>query len=192
MKTFADYLFIALLTLLPFSFTSCGGDDDLEGNSDFIELTFNGKTYKESIPVFGYVFLEDVFTDSEGRGITITNVSIDAFEKYGFSFMPSIGHFARKADWEFAKTGECLHKYDFGNIWEGEFDVENFTLVTELEIYADGTFYGLMDGKHYVNSIKDVKDGVQVEGTFSGTYYCSENRGECEIHGRYRMTLNVI
>lgn len=139
MKTFADYLFIALLTLLPFSFTSCGGDDDLEGNSDFIELTFNGKTYKESIPVFGYVFLEDVFTDSEGRGITITNVSIDAFEKYGFSFMPSIGHFARKADWEFAKTGECLHKYDFGNIWEGEFDVENFTLVTELEIYADGT-----------------------------------------------------
>ena len=142
--------------------------------------------------MFGYVFLEDVFTDSEGRGITITNVSIDAFEKYGFSFMPSIGHFARKADWEFAKTGECLHKYDFGNIWEGEFDVENFTLVTELEIYADGTFYGLMDGKHYVNSIKDVKDGVQVEGTFSGTYYCSENRGECEIHGRYRMTLNVI
>ncbi|MCL1613713.1 MULTISPECIES: hypothetical protein [Phocaeicola] len=193
MKNFTYYLVMALLALLPLSLTSCNNDDDLEnGSSDYIELTFNGKTYKESIPAFGYVYLDDTETDSEGRRITLTNVSIDAFDKYGFSFMPSIGHFAKKSDLMSAKPGEYLHKSAFGNIWEGEFNVENFTLVTDLEIFDDDTYYELMNGKHYVNSIKEIgNEEVQIEGTFNGTYYCSDNDKECEIQGKYRMTLNV-
>ena len=108
---------MALLALLPLSLTSCNDDDDVNnGNSDYIELTFNGKTYRESIPVFGYVILDDALTDSEGKRVTLTNVSLDAFDKYGFSFMPSIGHFTKKSDLVSAKTGEYLHKSDFGYI----------------------------------------------------------------------------
>ncbi|OKZ11143.1 MAG: hypothetical protein BHV76_05020 [Phocaeicola plebeius] len=119
--------------------------------------------------------LSDAYeTDSEGRRITLTNVSIDAFDKYGFSFMPSIGHFAKKSDLMSAKPGEYLHKSAFGNIWEGEFNVENFTLVTDLEIFDDETYYELMNGKHYVNSIKEIgNEEVQIEGTFNGTYYAA-------------------
>lgn len=195
MKKFINYLFMTLLTFLPLTLTSCNDDDNdnLKGEtSDYIELTFNGKTYRGSIPVFGYVILDDTETDSEGRRITITNVVVDAFDKYGFSFMPSISHFAKKSDLMSAKTGEYLHKSDFGNIWEGEFNVENFTFVSDLEIFDDNTYYELIDGKHYINSIKETGDEwVQIEGTFTGNYYCSENNKECEINGKYRMTLNV-
>lgn len=193
MKSITYYLTMTLLVLLPLSLTSCNNDDDLEnGNSDYIELTFNGKTYKESIPAFGYAILDGTETDSEGRRVTLTNVIVDAFDKYGFSFMPSIGHFAKKSDLMSAKTGEYLHKSRFGNIWEGEFNVENFTLVTGLEVFDDNTYYELTNGKHYVNSIKEIgNEEVQIEGTFNGTYYCSDNDKECEIQGKYRMTLNV-
>lgn len=192
MKKFNFCLVMVLLAFLPLVLTSCNGDDDDFESSDYIEVTLNGKTYKETIPVFGYVFLDGTETDSKGRRITLTNVALDAFDKYGFSFMPSIGHFSKKSDLLAAKTGEFLHKSDFGNILEGEFKVENFTLVTDLEIFDDDTFYELMDGKHYVNSIKEVgSEEVQIEGTFSGTYYCSDNDKECEIQGKYKMTLNV-
>lgn len=43
---------------MPFALASCSDDDENsdEGQSDYLEITLNGKTYKEYIPVFGYVF----------------------------------------------------------------------------------------------------------------------------------------
>ena len=155
-------MFVALLVFLPLSVTSCSDDDDLEtGSSDYLELTFNGKTYRESIPAFGYVFLDVTETDSEGKRVTITSVSADLFsDKYGFSFMPSIGHFSGKEDLMAAKPGAYLHKHRFGSIWEGEFTVENFTLVTDLEIYSTDSYYELTNGTHQVTSIKEVGNDV--------------------------------
>lgn len=193
MKKFIDYLFIVLLVVLPFSITSCSDDDSDGGSSDYIEVTFNGKTYRESIPGFGYTIQNGTETDSEGRRITITRGAADSFsDKYGFTFMPEIAHFSNKADLMAAKPGTYLHKDDFwGNIWEGDTPVENFTLVTELEIFESDTYYELKNGQHQVTSIKEVGNNVQIEGTFNGTYYCDENNKQCEIQGKYRMTLNV-
>ncbi len=57
---------------------------------------------------------------------------------------------------------------------------------------SSGEFYELVKGTNNVKSIKDVGDGVQVEGTFTGTYECESNNRQCEIKGKYRMTLNVV
>lgn len=57
---------------------------------------------------------------------------------------------------------------------------------------SSGEFYELVKGTNNVKSIKDVEDGVQVEGTFTGTYEYESNNRQCEIKGKYRMTLNVV
>ncbi len=195
MKKFIDFLYIALLAVMPFALASCSDDDENsdEGQSDYLEITLNGKTYKEYIPVFGYVFFEGSQTDSRGRLITLTFVSLDGFsDKYGFKILPGISHYTNKSQLLSASPGNYPHHGDFGNIMQGPLDCENFTLITDLEITNSGEYYELVNGTHNVKSIKDVGDGVQVEGSFTGTYKCESSNRQCEMKGKYRMTLNVL
>ncbi len=189
MKKFI-YLLSTVLCLL-LSFTSCGKDDDPSiGDSDYIEVTFNGKTYTETIPSWGYVILDNAGTDSQGRPISFTNVVIDKFEdQYGFTFMPSIAHFARKSDLMSAEPGKYPHQSDFGNILEGELVCENFTLVSDIEISLD--YYEFVYGTHQVTSIREAGNNAQIEGTFQATYKCEETGRQCQVQGKYRMTLDV-
>lgn len=191
MRKFIYSLYIILL-IVPFMLISCDLDDDdlNESKSDYIEVTINGKTYREDIPIWGYVILDGTERDSKGNVISLTNVVSDSFEeKYGFSFSLSMAHFASKEDLMASKNGEYLHNERFGNVWEGEFFCENFTLVSDLEINFD--YYRFIKGTHYVRSVKGVGNDVQVEGTFDGLYECEENNKQCEVQGKYRMTLDV-
>lgn len=194
MRKFIDFLSITLLAIMPFALASCSDDDDNsgEGKTDYLEITLNGKTYRENIPMFGYVFFEGSETDSKGKLITLTFVTLDGFsDKYGFKILPGISHYTKKSDLLSSSPGTYPHHSDFGNITQGPLDCENFTLVSDLEIISSGEFYELVKGTNNVKSIKDVGDGVQVEGTFTGTYECESNNRQCEIKGKYRMTLNV-
>lgn len=194
MKKFIYFLVAVMCSALSCTLVACNDDDDTGGtsssSSDFLEVTLNGRTYTETIPFWGYVILEGTESDSEGNRISLTNVAIDTFaDKYGFSFLPSIAHFSSKEKLMSAKTGSYPHQDSFGNLLHGEFYCENFTFVSDVEIGDD--YYGLVSGTHQVVSIKDVEDKVQIEGTFTGTYRCERKNTDCEVQGKYRLTLDV-
>lgn len=187
------FLFLVLLFITPYSLISCSEEDDApDTDSDYIEITFNNKTYRETIPSWGYNILDGTETDSVGNRISLTNVMFDEFEdKYGFSFCPGIAHYSKKEDLMAAKPGTYPHQDIFGNITEGEFFCKNFTLVTGLDIFDTNTYYRLKNGTHQVTSIKEVEDYVQIEGKFDGIYEDEDTNKKCEIQGKYRMTLDV-
>lgn len=195
MNRFFNFFFMVVLALLPFSLASCSDNDDDaagEGNgSDFVEITFNGKTYRGNIPAWGYAILDNDRTDQAGKSISITNVIIDNFStKHGFFFMPGIAHYAQKSDLLNAKPGMYPHRCEFNSLGQWDTSCENFTLVTNLESADHNDFFELQNGTHQVKSIKEVGGKVQVEGVFDGIYK-NDNASQYNIRGKYRMTLSV-
>ena len=74
-------------------------------------------------------------------------------------------------------------------ILEGELVCENFTLVSDIEISLD--YYEFAYGTHQVTSIREAGNNAQIEGTFQATYKCEETGRQCQVQGKYRMTLDV-
>ena len=170
---------------------SCNEEDNpIDETSDYLEVTLNGKTYREKIPNWGYSYFDATDKDSSGKPISVNNVIVDLYEKYGFSFFPMIAYYSKKTDLMAAKPGKYLHT---NNIWKtgGVSTCENFTLATDLEIFEYGTYYELTSGTHQVNSIKEIGDNVQIEGVFDGVYKCDENNDKRSIQGKYRITLHT-
>lgn len=195
MKKFIYFLFVMMCVAAPFALVSCSDDDDegggtSAGSSDYLEVTLDGKTYMEDIPAWGYVYLDGTETDSEGNRVSIVNVVIDSFgDQYGFSFLPSIAYYSMKDKLMTAEPGAYLHKNRFGNIWDGEYYCENFTMVSDVEIGT--SYYELVSGTHQIRSVRSVGNEVQIEGTFDGVYKCDKSQSQCEVQGKYRMTLDV-
>ena len=90
-------MLLPTIMLIALAFISCGGDDDNEetggsSSNDYIEITLNGKTYRDNIKLWSYVQIDPVGKDAEGNPLTATYDMEDHFEKYGFSFLFGIVH----------------------------------------------------------------------------------------------------
>ena len=108
MKNRLYYLLITIFCFLVLP--SCNEEDNpIDETSDYLEVTLNGKTYREKIPNWGYSYFDATDKDSSGKPISVNNVIVDLYEKYGFSFFPMIAYYSKKTDLMAAKPGKYLH-----------------------------------------------------------------------------------
>lgn len=175
-KNFFSVLVCVLLSTL--TFTSCSDDDEeVSGNGDFIEVTFDGKTYRHDVyGIYVQVDLED--------DMLMTNSTEDVFYDDGFQFFYSIFHY---------EDLNKLLKSSTGNYGISEYSVyernaRNLDFTASLESNAGDAWWVAESGTHKVTSIKAVEEGVQIEGSFDIMMYGDEN-GERKVSGKYRMTV---
>ena len=160
--------------------TSCSGDDDGSDGGidkgDFIEVTFDGKTYKKN--VFGAYALVPVSDD------LVYCCSIeDAFSDKGFDFFYGFTMPKEDNDVLNSSTGtyRAVESIKVDN-------VKNFDFVGDLEIYTKDEFYFVVSGTHKVTSICKADRGVEIEGTFDLKMDEFETYEIKQVKGKYRMT----
>ena len=185
MKKLHSMMMMLAIMVTALGFAACSDDDDDNNgkgkSGDYIEITLNGKTYKEYL--LGIYGNGSIAEDSEGRPISLTNTTEDVFEKYGFSFFMGITHYSRKNELLASKPGTyyCLEDLDV-------YDYDNYKIfVFWPSLMIDYNDYDWVSGTHKVTSIKEVNGEVQVEGNFTGEF---EFEGEsCNVKGSYRITI---
>lgn len=165
--------------------TSCTDDDDNNGgsaNSGYIEVTLNGKTYKESSNSLFYEQVAPVGTDSDDKPLTLTYDGQKHFADDGFAFFFGMVHYSRKEDLLASKTGEyrCAEK-----IYQKDF-LNNLTFVPD-DLTIDYKEYEWESGTHKVTSIKEVNGNVQIEGSFVLTYNVDDE--DLIVKGKYKMII---
>lgn len=185
-KLHSILMLLPTIMLIALAFISCGGDDDNEetggsSSNDYIEITLNGKTYRDNIKLWSYVQIDPVGKDAEGNPLTATYDMEDHFEKYGFSFLFGIVHYSKINDLLASKPGTYHCTKD---LFEDDY-YSNLTFWSKLTI--DYNEYEWVEGTHKVNSIKEVNGHVQIEGTFTSTFWSGIESSNVE--GRYRVTI---
>lgn len=180
MKSWKNYWMIAVMAVLgTWCLTSCSDDDEMSGGGDFIEVTFDGKTYREEM--FGIYAMTLV-----GDDLALSYSTEDVFEGKGFSFfygmlMPETEH-----DILDCSTGTYRAVDDFYND-----EVRAFDFTADLEFWDKDEFYYVLDGKHKVTSIRKVDRGIEIEGTFDLTMEDDYTYEKKRVTGKYRMTTEA-
>lgn len=97
------------------------------------------------------------------------------------SFLFGIVHYSRINDLLASKPGTYHCTKD---LFEDDY-YSNLTFWSKLTI--DYNEYEWVEGTHKVNSIKEVNGHVQIEGTFTSTFWSGIE--SCNVEGRYRVTI---
>ena len=179
MKKLYSTIMLLAMMVTALSFTACGDDEEEENGSssstDFIEVTVNGKTYRENI--FG-VYTQFQLGDED---MVFTGLVEDLFYEEGFSLFLGLTHSEKKDKLLSCSPGSYGVSKKIG------FDDEpdNLCLYPQFEMHRD--IYHLVRGSHQVTSIRKTKKGVQVCGNFSITMSCDDEK--VTLKGKYGMTV---
>jgi hypothetical protein len=189
-KTYSTVMMLAMM-VAALSFTACGGDDDDnddigngggDSSSSYIEVKFDGDTYREAIPEWICAQIDNMGTDSQGKKLTYTYDMVAHFKNnYGFNFMFGIVHYRNRADLLASSPGSYL----CGGSISDRSILNNLTFYPLFEL--DGDEYDLVDGYHNVRSIQSVGGDVRIEGSFTTVF---ERRGDTKnIQGSYSILI---
>jgi len=188
-KLYSTIMMLAMM-VAALSFAACGGDDEDDGGggnissgSCFIEVSFGGKTYKETISdKWAYAQIDPVGTDDQNKKLTYTYDMTAHFEDTkGFLFMYGIVHYRNKADLLASPTGSYGCAKD---ILDDSF-YNNLTFSPLFEI--DGDEYEFINGTHQVKSIKKINNDVYVEGSFTAVFTLDGDTRN--LSGSYKMLI---
>ena len=179
MKKIKDFLKITSLAIWGLlCFTSCSDEDGGNGG-DFIEVTFDGKTYKSD--VYGVYALVPVRND-----LVLCYSTEDIFSNKGFGLFYGMVMSESEEDILDSSTGTYRAVYDF----DGS-DVRNFDFTLDLEFYDKDEYYYVESGTHKVTSIRKVEGGVEIEGTFDVRLEENFSYEEKHVKGKYRITTEA-
>lgn len=180
MKSWKNYLMITVMAVLgTWCLTSCSDDDEPGGGGDFIEVTIDGKTYKED--VFGIYAMTIVDND-----LALCYSTEDVFDGKGFSFFYGMLMPENERDVLNCSTGTYRAVEDF---YDRELKVFDFTC--DLEYYDKDEYYYVQSGKHKVTSIRKVDGEIQIEGTFDVIMEDDYTYEEKHVTGKYRITTEA-
>lgn len=180
MKKLKNYWMIALMAVLgTWCLTSCSDNEEGGGGRDFIEVTIDGKTYKED--VYGIYAMTPVTDD-----LVLCYSTEDVFEDKGFSFYYGMLMPESEEGILNSSTGTYRTVYDFTDD-----DVRNFDFTIDLEYYDIDEYYYVASGTHKVTSIHKVDGGVQIEGTFEAKLEENFSYKEKTVKGKYRLTTEA-
>ena len=168
------------------SFTACGsdnGDDATGGDSSegYIEVKFNGKTYREAINNWEYAQIDPVGKDDQDRKLTFTYDMQAHFENKGFSFMIGIVHFRNRSELLKSASGSYPCAKD---ILDDSF-YNNLTFVPKFHL--DGDEYDFERGTHQVKRISSAENAVYVEGSFTASFKLNSDRQT--VSGSYKIRI---
>jgi hypothetical protein len=161
------------------------GKDDTpsaSSNDDYIEVTLNGKTYKEKLYNGLFAQIEPVGRDKSNRPLTFTYDMVDHFDGKGFSFMLGIIHYTKKD--ELLSLSSPGTYSVCGNVLDDD-QLSNLVLAPTFDY--DYYSYNLQSGTNQVKSIKEVKHGVRITGSFTTTF--AKNGDVKTVKGSYAMTI---
>ena len=179
MKNLKNYWMSAVMAVLgTWCLTSCSKDED-GGGRDFIEVTFDGKTYKED--VYGIYALTLV-----GDDLATCYSTEDVFSGKGFGFFYGMLMPEEEGDLLDSSTGTYRAVDGFYGM-----DQRAFDFTCDLELYGKDEFYYVESGTHKVTSIRKVGGDVQIEGTFD--LVMEDNYGDIKknVKGKYRITTEA-
>ena len=181
MKKLKNYWMIAVMAVLgTWCLTSCSDDDGGGGGGrDFIEVTFDGKTYKKDM--FGIYATTLVDND-----LMLSYSTEDVFDNKGFSFFYGITMPEGEPDILDSSTGTYRAVRDF----KGS-SVRSFDFTADLEFYDKDEYFYVESGTHKVTSIRKVDGGVEIEGTFDVVMEENYTYETKKVKGKYRMTTEA-
>ena len=168
------------------SFTACGsdnGDDATGGDSSegYIEVKFNGKTYREAINNWEYAQIDPVGKDDQDRKLTFTYDMQSHFENKGFSFMFGIVHFRNRSELLKSASGSYPCAKD---ILDDSF-YNNLTFCPMFDLNGDE--YDFERGTHQVKRISGAENAVYVEGSFTASFKLNSDRQT--VSGSYKIRI---
>lgn len=180
MFTMLAIIFVAL------SFTACGSDDDDNASgggssTSYIEVNFNGKTYREKIYEEVLAQIDNSGVDEQGKKLSFTYDMQAHFDNNGFNFMFGIVHYRNKSELLNSIPGSYPCAKD---IVDDNFD-NNLAFIPLLKI--DGDEYEFISGTHQVKKISSASDGVYVEGSFTATFKRDSDRKT--VTGSYKLLI---
>lgn len=179
-----ERLLMVLLCISSVFLAGCSNDDDEEndaiGNTDYIEVTVNGKTYRESVPNFLYA---TIGTDTEGLDLSYSTV--DCFSKKGFSCFYGLVHATHFNDLAKAKPGTYNVTDEISN------NVELFDFSIFYEKGDNGEHYDAVSGTNHVTSVtpQQENDAVIIEGYFDAKMEEMDSYESFRMKGKYRITI---
>lgn len=182
MKTWKNYWMMAVMAILgTWCFTSCSDDEGggFGGGSDFIEVTIDGKTYRENM--YGIYAMTLV-----GDDLALCYSTEDVFSKKGFGLFYGMTMPESEEGILNSSTGTYRAVYNF----YGD-DVRSFDFTLDLEYYDRDEYYYVESGTHKVTSIRKVDRGVEIEGTFDLRLEENTTYEEKHVKGKYRMTTEA-
>lgn len=181
-----ERLLITLLCLSSILFTGCGNDND-EGNgesekADYIEVTINGKTFRESVPNYLYAV-----TGTDTNGLDISFSTVDCFMKKGLGFSCFYGlvHSTRYTDLANAELGTYNVVNDINN------NVKLFDFFIDYDNIGDDKCYESESGTNIITSIipQQENNAVIVEGRFDAKMLEINSYESFRMKGKYRITV---
>ena len=179
MKSLKNYWMIAVMAILgTMGFTSCSSDEGGNGGQDFIEVTIDGKTYRED--VYGIYSLIRTKND-----LVVCYSTEDVFSDRGLGVFYGLTMPESEEEILDSSTGSYRAVEDFRG------DVRNFDFTLDLEYYDTDDYFYVLDGKHKVTSIRKVDGGVQIEGTFDLVMENDYSYEEKSVKGKYRITTEA-
>lgn len=173
-----QFMMLSIITLMStWFFTSCSSDDNDDAGGDFIEISFNGKTYRKN--VYGIYAQFPI-----GENLSVTYATEDVFEDEGFGFFYGITLPEREEDIMDLSTGSygVTEDYTYGS------DKNVLDFSADLEFYDSDEYYYTSRGSHKVTSIRNVDGMIQIEGTFDIVMEENNSYEEMKVKGKYRIT----